>query len=128
MDESESMTFAVHLICNGAFRSTSDMSYHSRTSQVLPIHSSPGNSGGPVPPLKVRQRWAHLPKSALETVLPLLEGRYAIPQKTQTSIRYGSTRAPDDGLLRKAAGNCGYENLQIPSKLIALSSKFWPLR
>ena len=103
MDESESMSFAVHLIRNllvGAFRSTSDMSYQTRLAYVIqellkfcqftPALVAVGNSGGPVPPLKVRQRWTHLPKSVLETVSPLLDGRYAIrpymPQKTQTPV------------------------------------------
>ncbi|KAF8329612.1 hypothetical protein F5887DRAFT_1183719 [Amanita rubescens] len=102
-DESESMSFAVHLICSllvGAFRSTSDMSYQTRLAYVIqellkfcqftPALVAVGNSGGPVPPLKVRQRWTHLPKGVLDTVSPLLEGRYAIrphmPQKTQIPV------------------------------------------
>ena len=69
-DGSESMSFAVHLICSllvGAFRSTSDMSYQTRLAYVIqellnfcqftPTLVSVGNSGGPVPPLKIRQRW-----------------------------------------------------------------------
>ena len=101
-EESETMTFVVHLISNllvGAFRSTSDTSYQTRLAYVIqellkfcqftPALVAVGNSGGSVP-LKVRQRWNLLPKHVLDTVSPLLEGRYAIrpqmPHKTQTPV------------------------------------------
>lgn len=101
-EENETMSFVVHLISNllvGAFRSTSDMSYQTRLAYVIqellkfcqftPALVAVGNSGGPVP-LKVRQRWNLLPKHVLDTVSPLLGGRYAIrpqmPHKTQTPV------------------------------------------
>jgi serine/threonine-protein kinase ATR len=101
-EENETMAFVVHLISSllvGAFRSTSDMSYQTRLAYVIqellkfcqftPALVAVGNSGGPVP-LKVRHRWNLLPKHVLDTVSPLLEGRYAIrpqmPHKTQTPV------------------------------------------
>ncbi|KAI0638446.1 hypothetical protein C8Q77DRAFT_1046895 [Trametes polyzona] len=88
-DESESMSFALHLIRDvlvGAFRSTSDIKYQSYLAYAIqqllqfckftPALVNPGGSGSV--PLKVRNRWNSLPKHVLETVSPLLESRFSL--------------------------------------------------
>ncbi|KAA1466566.1 hypothetical protein DENSPDRAFT_811680 [Dentipellis sp. KUC8613] len=87
-DEGESVMFALHLITEvlvGAFRSTSDITYQTnlayaiqellRFCQFTPALVS-HNSNSSIP-LRVRNRWSHLPKHVLETVTPLLEARFS---------------------------------------------------
>jgi serine/threonine-protein kinase ATR len=88
-DEGEAVLFALHLIRDllvGAFRSTSDLKYQSylaysiqellRFCQFTPALVAAGNGGSL--PLRVRNRWNSLPKHVLETVTPLLEGRFTL--------------------------------------------------
>lgn len=88
-DEGEAVLFALHLIRDllvGAFRSTSDLKYQTylaysiqellRFCQFTPALVAAG-SGGSLP-LRVRNRWNSLPKHVLETVTPLLEGRFTL--------------------------------------------------
>ncbi|TCD67266.1 serine/threonine-protein kinase M1 [Steccherinum ochraceum] len=89
-DENESVTFAIHLICDvlvGAFRSTSDIGHQSHLAYAIQellkycrftvSLVSPGSTGGSVP-LKVRTRWNNLPKHVMETVTPFLNSRYTL--------------------------------------------------
>lgn len=86
-DEEEAMRFALHLVQStlvGMFRSTSDIKYQSllafaiqellRFCKFTPDLLMPGTSV----PIKVRNRWAALPKHVHETVTPLLEGRFTV--------------------------------------------------
>ncbi|EJD01349.1 uncharacterized protein FOMMEDRAFT_111106 [Fomitiporia mediterranea MF3/22] len=86
-DENEAMNFAKHLIQNtlvGAFRSTSDLKYQGhlafaiqellRFCKFTPDLAIPGAAV----PLKIRNRWTSLPKHVLETVTPLLDGKFAV--------------------------------------------------
>ena len=88
-DEGEAVLFALHLIRDllvGAFRSTSDLKYQSylaysiqellRFCQFTPALVAAGNGGSL--PIRVRNRWNSLPKHVLETVTPLLEGRFTL--------------------------------------------------
>lgn len=88
-DEEEAVLFALHLIRDllvGAFRSTSDLKYQSylaysiqellRFCQFTPALIAAGNGGSL--PVRVRNRWNSLPKHVLETVTPLLEGRFTL--------------------------------------------------
>lgn len=88
-DEDESMQFALHLICDllvGAFRSTSDMKHQSflaytiqellKFCQFKPALVGAGT--GTSVSNKVRNRWKSLPKHVLETVTPLLEGKFTL--------------------------------------------------
>ncbi|XP_006456710.1 hypothetical protein AGABI2DRAFT_78376 [Agaricus bisporus var. bisporus H97] len=88
-DEEESMGFALHLICDllvGAFRTTSDIRYQSflaytiqellKFCQFKPALVGAG-TGNPISN-KVRSRWKSLPKHILETVTPLLEGKFSL--------------------------------------------------
>jgi serine/threonine-protein kinase ATR len=88
-DEDESMQFALHLICDllvGAFRSTSDIKHQSflaftiqellKFCQFKPALVGAGT--GISISNKVRNRWRSLPKHILETVTPLLEGKFAL--------------------------------------------------
>ncbi|KAL5508165.1 hypothetical protein ACEPAH_5783 [Sanghuangporus vaninii] len=86
-DENEAMDFAKYLIQNtlvGAFRSTSDLKYQSHLAfaiqELLKFcrFTSDLAIAGTSVPLKVRNRWSSLPKHVLETVTPLLEGKFAI--------------------------------------------------
>ena len=87
-DESESVSFAVHLIKDvlvGAFRSTCDIAYQNFLAYAIQellrfcrFSSSlvtPGPSGSL--PIKVRNRWKELPRAVKETVAPLLAGRFS---------------------------------------------------
>ncbi|KDQ08227.1 hypothetical protein BOTBODRAFT_569890 [Botryobasidium botryosum FD-172 SS1] len=89
-DETETVKFATHLIIDvlvGAFRSTSDTQYQSHLAlaiqELLKICGFTSElvlsdrSGGAIP-LRVRNRWEKLPKHVLETVTPLLDGKYSI--------------------------------------------------
>ncbi|KAF8622078.1 hypothetical protein AX15_007222 [Amanita polypyramis BW_CC] len=100
-DENESIRFALHLVKDllvGVFRSTSDISYQTRLAyaiqellmfcQFTPALVAVGNSGGSVA-LRVRNRWNNLPKHVLETVAPLLEGRYTLYHQN-----YPETQSP----------------------------------
>ena len=86
-DEGEAVLFAMHLIKDvlvGTFRSTSDIKYQGRLSYSIqellrfcgftPALVAP-KSTVPVP-VKVRNRWSSLPKNILETITPMLEGRF----------------------------------------------------
>src|ERR1700722_1414163 len=89
-DETESVTFALHLIVDllvGAFRSTSDIKYQSHLAygiqellsfcKFTPALVTSGHNT-PAVPVRVRNRWQGLPKYVLETVTPLLEGRLTL--------------------------------------------------
>lgn len=87
VDEEESASFALHLVTNilfGAFQSTSDITYQRHLAYAIQellrfckFNSSlvTPASGGSLP-LKVRTRWANLPRHVQEVVTPLLEVRY----------------------------------------------------
>ncbi len=86
-DEHEAMQFALHLIENalvGAFRSTSDIKYQSHLAYAIQEllkfckFSSDLITPGTSVSNKVRNRWIQLPKHVLETVTPLLEGKFAV--------------------------------------------------
>ncbi|KAG6335950.1 hypothetical protein ID866_3139 [Astraeus odoratus] len=92
-DETESVLFAMHLIKDvlvGAFRSTSDIRYQANLAYTIqellrfcnftPALVTTRNTTSV--PVKVRNRWNNLPKHVLETVTPLLEGRFSAPTKT----------------------------------------------
>ena len=85
-DETEAVLFAMHLIdvLVGTFRATSDIKYQGRLSYsiqellrfcgftsalVAPKSTTPV-------PVKVRNRWSTLPKHILETITPMLQGRF----------------------------------------------------
>ncbi|KAF9567437.1 hypothetical protein CPC08DRAFT_22231 [Agrocybe pediades] len=89
LHEGEAMAFALHLIQDllvGAFRSTSDIKHQGHLAysiqellkfcQFTPALVTSGSTTSV--PLKVRHRWNALPKHVLETVTPLLEGRFTI--------------------------------------------------
>ncbi|KAL4076264.1 hypothetical protein J3A83DRAFT_4357344 [Scleroderma citrinum] len=96
-DEPESVLFAMHLIKDvlvGAFRSTSDIKYQANLAYTIqellrfcnftPALLTPRNTTSV--PVRVRNRWNNLPKHVLETVTPLLEGRFSAPIKTQAIL------------------------------------------
>ena len=98
-DESESMTFAIHLIKDvlvGAFRSTCDIAYQNFLAYAIQellrfcrFSSSlvaPGSAGAL--PLKVRARWKELPRAVKETVSPLLAGRYAFRPQPPAPVEH----------------------------------------
>lgn len=87
VDESESVSFALHLIRDvlvDAFRSTSDIKYQSylayaiqellRFCKFTPALVSLTSTSSI--PLKVRNRWNSLPKHVLETITPLLDSKF----------------------------------------------------
>lgn len=86
-DENEAVVFAMHLIGDvlvGTFRSTSDIKYQGRLSYSIQellrfcgftsALVAPKNTM-PIP-VKVRNRWSSFPKHVLETITPMLEGRF----------------------------------------------------
>lgn len=84
-DENESFMFVIHLIevLVGTFRSTSDIKYQGRLSytiQELLRHCGFTSvllaPKGVSIPVKVRSRWNSLPPHILETITPMLEGRF----------------------------------------------------
>ena len=90
-DEGEAIEFAIHLIENvlvGAFRSSSDIKYQNHLAYAIQeLLKFCGFSRKLVTPgasvsNKVRKRWNALPKHVLETVTPLLEGRFALSKPT----------------------------------------------
>lgn len=98
-DDNEAIIFALHLIQDllvGAFRSTSDIKYQSHLAysiqellkfcQFTPALVAGGNAGSVT--IKVRNRWNNLPKHILETVTPLLEGRFTLNQSTTPDIQH----------------------------------------
>jgi serine/threonine-protein kinase ATR len=98
-DDNEAIVFALHLIQDllvGAFRSTSDIKYQSHLAysiqellkfcQFTPALVAGGSAGSA--PLKVRNRWNNLPKHVLETVTPLLEGRFTLNQSSTADIQH----------------------------------------
>ncbi|KXN89480.1 Protein kinase rad3 [Leucoagaricus sp. SymC.cos] len=98
-DEDESMQFALHLICDllvGAFRSTSDIKHQSflaytiqellKFCQFKPALVGAGT--GTSISNKVRHRWRSLPKYILETVTPLLEGKFTLNFGTTPHIQH----------------------------------------
>ncbi|KAI6034535.1 hypothetical protein BKA83DRAFT_672562 [Pisolithus microcarpus] len=91
-DEAESVLFAMHLIKDvlvGAFRSTSDIKYQANLAYTIqellrfcnftPALVTSRNTTSV--PVKVRNRWNNLPKHVLETITPLLEGRFSAPSR-----------------------------------------------
>ncbi|KAJ3474989.1 hypothetical protein NLI96_g12128 [Meripilus lineatus] len=85
-DEEESVSFALHIVTNvlvGTFKPTSDIMYQRHVAytiqELLRFSKFKGSlinpNGGSVP-LKVRTRWANLPKHVQEAISPLLELRY----------------------------------------------------
>ncbi|KAF4575250.1 serine/threonine-protein kinase M1 [Pleurotus pulmonarius] len=90
VDEDESMAFVLHLITDllvGAYRSTRDINYQGHLGYCIQellifCQFTPGLVAATVTqsiPLKVRNRWKALPKHVLETVTPLLGGRFTVP-------------------------------------------------
>ena len=86
--EEESIRFAMHLIADilvGVYRSTTDMTYQNQLAfaiQELMKFCQFGpelvsENRRPLP-MKVINRWKSLPKHVLETVAPLLDGRFAL--------------------------------------------------
>lgn len=97
-DEGESMVFALHLIQDllvGAFRSTSDIKYQSHLAYSIQellkfCQFTPAvlTTSGASAPVKARNRWKSLPKHVLETVTPLLEGRFKLTNSSNTNIQH----------------------------------------
>ncbi len=98
-DQDESIDFVLHIIEQilvDAFRTTHDtkhQAYLAFTIQELlkfckfsPKLLQAGGSGSI--PLKVRQRWAALPKHLLETLTPLLEGRFSWGETTNRTYEH----------------------------------------
>lgn len=86
-DEGEAVLFAMHLIKDvlvSTFRSTSDIKYQGRLSYSIQellrfcgFTSALVAPRSTVPiPIKVRNRWNSLSKHILETITPMLEGRF----------------------------------------------------
>ncbi|KAI5993676.1 hypothetical protein EDD15DRAFT_2388093 [Pisolithus albus] len=98
-DEAESVLFAMHLIKDvlvGAFRSTSDIKYQANLAYTIqellrfcnftPALVTSRNTTSV--PVKVRNRWNNLPKHVLETITPLLEGRFiSAPSRMPNTYR-----------------------------------------
>jgi serine/threonine-protein kinase ATR len=98
-DEDESIQFALHLICDllvGAFRSTSDIKHQSFLAYAIQellkfCQFKPalvGVGAGTSVPNRVRNRWKGLPKHILETVTPLLEGKFALNIRSDLDIKH----------------------------------------
>jgi len=98
-DDNESIMFAIHLIrdlLTGAFLSTSDMRFQTEIAyciqELLKLCGftralvTSGSSASI--PVKVRNRWASLPKQVVETVAPLLEGRYKLAKSTPSNYQH----------------------------------------
>jgi serine/threonine-protein kinase ATR len=98
-DEGESVSFAVHLIRDllvGAFRSTSDIKHQSHLAFAIqellsfcgftPDLVLSGNANSI--PNKVRSRWNSLPKDMLDTVAPLLEGRFQLNARPSVKVQH----------------------------------------
>ncbi|KZO97981.1 hypothetical protein CALVIDRAFT_50339 [Calocera viscosa TUFC12733] len=98
-DEDENINFVLHLLQHllvGAYRSTGDAKYqnhlafaiqellkvcHFGPELVVPGAASSISS-------KVRNRWNSLPKYVLETITPLLEGRFRLNNRTDPVIQH----------------------------------------
>ncbi|KAJ3516810.1 hypothetical protein NLJ89_g892 [Agrocybe chaxingu] len=98
-DEGESILFALHLIQDllvSAFRSTSDIKYQSHLAYSIQellkfCHFTPAlvaTVGAGSISVKIRNRWNNLPKHVLETVTPLLEGRFTLNQSTNVAVQH----------------------------------------
>ncbi|KAI0068558.1 hypothetical protein BV25DRAFT_1792048 [Artomyces pyxidatus] len=98
-DDEESTTFALHLISDvlvSAFRSTSDIRHQTNLSYAMQeLLKFCGFGPGLVShtttssiPLRVRNRWARLPKHVLELATPLLEGKYTTKEKELPEIEH----------------------------------------
>ena len=100
-DESEAITFALHLIQTvlvGAYRSTRDIKYQSYLGfTIQELLRFCGFSPALVKPLpqnsnpvqkKARNRWSLLPKFVLETVTPLLESKFSAPYPAPVPVTY----------------------------------------
>ncbi|KIJ69878.1 hypothetical protein HYDPIDRAFT_79167 [Hydnomerulius pinastri MD-312] len=98
-DETESMLFAMHLIKDvlvGVFRSTSDIKYQGLLAYSIqellkfcnftPALLTSRNTTSV--PVKVRNRWNSLPKHVLETVTPLLGGRFQNIEKPPAPLNH----------------------------------------
>lgn len=92
-DEAEAVQFALHVIRHllvGAFRSTSDLRYQSHLAYAIQellkfckftpdlVKTTSPNAV----PIKTRNRWESLPKYLLDTITPLLEGRFSHDMKS----------------------------------------------
>uniref|UniRef100_A0A0W0G3C2 non-specific serine/threonine protein kinase n=1 Tax=Moniliophthora roreri TaxID=221103 RepID=A0A0W0G3C2_MONRR len=96
--EEEAQTFALHLITNvlvEAFRSTSDIKYQSHLAYAIQellkfcsFDNALVNPGRGAVSMKIRSRWASLPKHVLETVTPFLEARYTLNQPMTPDPKY----------------------------------------
>jgi serine/threonine-protein kinase ATR len=88
VDEGEAVNFALHLIRDllvDAFRSTSDLRYQSHLAYAIqellkfcgftPDLIKNGSSASI--PIKIRGRWSSLPTHMLDTIAPLLEGKFS---------------------------------------------------
>jgi len=98
-DDAESIVFALHLIqdvLTGAFLSTSDMRFQTEIAyciqELLKIcgftRALVASGSSSSIPVKVRNRWAALPKLVVETVAPLLEGRYNLAKSTSSNYQH----------------------------------------
>ena len=96
-DEEETVVFALHLIQDllvGAFRATSDIKYQASLAYSIQellkfCRFTPAvvaNRGTSVS-VKTRKLWNSLPKQVLETVTPLLAGRYQAFERPTQDLR-----------------------------------------
>lgn len=88
-DESEAVSFALHLIQDllvGSFRSTSDLRYQSHLAfaiqELLKFCGFTSDLvktvGSHAVPMKIRARWESLPTHILDTIAPLLDGKFSL--------------------------------------------------
>ncbi|CAE7142760.1 unnamed protein product [Rhizoctonia solani] len=90
-DEEEAVWFTMHLISDvlvSAFRSTTDLKYQRHLAYAIQellkqcgFTNALLKSGSQAVPTKVRSRWKSLSPEVIETVGPLLEGRFTIQAK-----------------------------------------------
>ncbi|CAE6451648.1 unnamed protein product [Rhizoctonia solani] len=90
-DEDEAVWFTMHLISDvlvSAFRSTTDLKYQRHLAYAIQellkqcgfTNALVKNGSQPIP-TKIRTRWKYLSPEVIETVGPLLEGRFTIQSK-----------------------------------------------
>ncbi|KZT62935.1 hypothetical protein CALCODRAFT_425546, partial [Calocera cornea HHB12733] len=98
-DDDENINFVLHLLQHllvGTYRSTGDAKYQNhlafaiqellKVCQFGPGLVIPGTTSSI--PSKVRNRWNSLPKYVLETVTPLLEGRFKLTNRPDPVIQH----------------------------------------
>lgn len=96
-DEDESLAFVLHLIKDvlvGAFRTTCDITYQNILAYAIqnlmsyckftPAVLTTGSSV----PKKVRARWQALPKHIMETITPLMAGKFTIQEISPEPIEH----------------------------------------